>query len=519
MDNETIGEQPSGARIARNSVILYGRLLISMAVSLYTSRIVLHALGVDDFGIFTAVGGIVMMMTVLTGALSSAIGRFITFELGKGDATRLRQIFCAAQVVQVIMAIVVVLLVETVGQWYLHTYMQEHIPLDRMEAASMMLHFLAPSFAFTLLTVPYQGTVMAHERMDAYAFISLADSFGKLGAALLLTYVLGVDRLVLYAALLTSVTLLVLLLYYNVARRCFAETHGRFTMSRPLLKEIVLFSCWNLIGNAAATLRDHGMNLLLNLFFLPVVNTARGLAMQVGSALNQFSASVITAVNPQVTKSFANGDRTYMLSLLLRGSRFAYYTVWLVSLPVLVETPAILQLWLGEVPLHTVIFVRLTIALVLVESLSGPLINVMLATGRIRNYQLVVGGLQLLNLPVSYWLLRQGLPPVAPMWTAIAISGCCLCARLLMLRKMISLPIRLFVRSVLGNILTVSLLSALPAVLLAHYCGEGIVAMFGVCLLAVAATAACIWGGCNHEERQLLRRMLNGIIGKVRKKP
>ena len=502
-------EKQGGGRIARNSMVLYVRLLISMAVSIYTSRIVLRALGIDDFGIFTAVGSIVLMMSILTGALSSAVGRFITFELGKGNAVRLRKIFVASQVVQLGMAVVVVLLVETVGMWYVRHEMD--LPPERLEAAVMLLHFLIPSFAFSLLIVPYQAAVIAHERMGAYAILSLVENFGKLGVAFILLQTQS-DRLTLYAALLSAVTLLVLLLYWGFCHRTFAEVRGRYTLDRALIKEMTKFSSWNLISHGAVTLRDHGTTLLITQFFSPAVIAARGLSLQISQALNQFSASIVTAVNPQVTKSFAQGDRSYMMSLLLRGCRFAYYTVWIVSLPVLVQTHTVLDIWQDVVPEYTVVFVRLVVVFTLLESLSGPLINAMLATGRIRNYQLIVGGLLLLNLPVSYFLLRQGFPVTAPLWVILFFSVASLCTRLIMLRRMIQFPVRKFLRGVLLNVLLVSLLSALPVVLFSWYCMDSLWTLLGVCVLSVISSGVCIWTGCSKDDKQLLRQLYQRFV-------
>ena len=375
-------------RIAKNTLLLYFRMLFLMAVSLYTSRVVLNALGVEDFGIYNVVGGVVAMFTVLSGSLSAAISRFITYELGKGNQENLNKIFSSAVTIQLGLAGIIILLVETIGIWFLNVKM--NISEVRMEAANWVFQFSILTFAINLVSVPYNASIIAHEKMSAFAYISILEAVGKLTIA----YLIGIspiDKLIFYAILMCAVALIVCFTYGNYCKRHFSECTYRFIWDKQLLKQMFGFAGWNFIGTASAVLRDQGGNVVINLFCGPTVNAARGVAFQVNNAVNQFVANFMTALNPQITKSYASGDKEYMMTLIFQGARLSFYMLLLLSLPILVNTHYILELWLKIVPEHTVLFVQLVLIFTMSESISQPLITAMLATGKIRNYQIVVG--------------------------------------------------------------------------------------------------------------------------------
>ena len=503
-------------RIAKNTLLLYFRMLFLMAVSLYTSRVVLNALGVEDFGIYNVVGGVVAMFSVLSGSLSTAISRFITYELGKGNKENLNKIFSSAVTIQFGLAGIIILLAETIGIWFLNIKM--NIPEVRMEAANWVFQFSILTFAINLISVPYNASIIAHEKMSAFAYISILEAVGKLTIAYLIT-ISPIDKLIFYAILMCAVALVVRLTYGNYCKRHFSECTYHFSWDKLLLKQMFGFAGWNFIGASSAILRDQGGNVVINLFCGPTVNAARGIAFQVNNAVNQFVTNFMTALNPQITKSYASGDKEYMMTLIFQGARLSFYMLFLLSLPILVNTHYILTLWLKIVPEHAVLFVQLILIFALSESISQPLITAMLATGKIRNYQIIVGGLQMMNLPVSYILLRIGYFPEIVIVVAICISQCCLGARLILLRKMIKLSIIKYLKKVYFNIIIVSITAAIFPLISACYIDKSFINFILISLIAVICTFTSIYFiGCNYQERQFIHQKLNAIKSKITRK-
>lgn len=503
-------------RIAKNTLLLYFRMLFLMAVSLYTSRVVLNALGVEDFGIYNVVGGVVAMFSVLSGSLSAAISRFITYELGKGNQENLNKIFSSAVTIQLGLAGIIILLAETIGIWFLNVKM--NIPEVRMEAANWVFQFSILTFAINLISVPYNASIIAHEKMSAFAYISILEAVGKLFIAYLIT-IAPMDKLIFYAILMCAVALIVRFTYGNYCKRHFCECTYHFIWDKQLLKSMFSFAGWNFIGASSAVLRDQGGNVVINLFCGPAVNAARGIAFQVNNAVNQFVGNFMTALNPQITKSYASGDRGYMMTLIFQGARLSFYMLLLLSLPILVNTHYILALWLKIVPEHAVLFVQLILIFALSESISQPLITAMLATGKIRNYQIIVGGLQMMNLPLSYILLRLGYFPEVVIVIAICISQCCLTARLILLRGMIGLSITKYVRNVYLNIIIVSIIAVILPLISAYYIKESFINFIFISLIAVICTLSSIYFiGCNNQEREFIHQKLGTIKSKITRK-
>lgn len=477
-------------RIAKNTLLLYFRMLLIMAVSLYTSRVVLNTLGVEDFGIYNVVGGVVAMFSVISGSLSSAISRFITYELGKGNRQRLKVIFSSAITIQLALALLIGILAEIGGVWFLNAKM--NIPPDRLEAANWVLQCSIITFMVNLISIPYNAAIIAHERMKAFAYVSILEVTLKLLVVFTL-YIALFDKLKTYAMLLVTVAVIIRFVYGYYCKRHFEECTYRFVFNRKVLKEMTNFAGWNFIGSSSAVLRDQGVNIALNLFWGPPINAARGIAFQVSTAINSFVVNFMTALNPQITKSYATGDHNYMMLLIFQGARFAFYLLLILSLPVILNTHYILALWLKLVPEHTVRFVQLILIFALSESISQPLITAQLATGNIRNYQIVVGGLQMLNLPISYILLRFGYPPEMTIVVAICISQCCLSARLYMLQRMIGLKVRIYLKSVYFNVLMVSIGAAVVPLIAVQCLLESFVSFVLLCSITVISTLVSIF--------------------------
>lgn len=500
-------------RIAKNTLLLYFRMLFMMVVSLYTSRVILNALGVEDFGIYNVVGGVVAMFSVISGSLSAAIGRFITYELGKGDQSKLNKIFSASVTIQLLLSLIIVVLIESVGVWFLNAKMT--IPETRMTAANWVLQFSIITFVINLISVPYNAAIIAHEKMSAFAYISILEAVGKLVIAFLIVWS-PIDKLIYYAILMCTVAVIVRLTYGHYCKKHFAECTYHFHWDKDILKQMFGFAGWNFIGAASAVLRDQGGNIVINLFYGPTVNAARGIAIQVNSAVTGFVTNFMTAMNPQITKSYASGDREYMMTLIYQGARLSFYMLLLLSLPILVNTHYILVIWLKLVPEHAVLFVQLILVFAMSESISNPLVTAMLATGKIRNYQIVVGGLQLLNLPVSYICLRLGCIPESVLIVAIVISQCCLATRLYMLRSMIGLSSLRYLKNVYLNVIGVTVVSIIVPLLLSNQLNESFFSFVILSVVAMASTVATeLLIGCDKNERAFVFEKVKSLKTKI----
>lgn len=502
-------------RIAKNTLLLYGRMLLLMVVSLYTSRVILNALGVDDYGIYNVVGGVVSMFSILSGSLSAAISRFITFELGSGNAEKLRKVFCTAINVQVILIIIISILLETIGLWFLNHKMV--IPAERIVAANWVFQFSVLTFAINLWSVPYNATIIAHEKMSAFAYISLFDAFAKLLIAFSIICN-PIDRLIYYGVLMLVIGFIQRFIYTWYCKKNFEECHYHLEYDQTVTREMFGFAGWNFIGASSAVLRDQGGNVIINLFGGPSVNAARGVAMAVNKAVTSFVSNFMTALNPQIIKTYANGEHEYMFKLIFQGSRLSYYILLIIALPIIFTAQYLLEIWLGIVPEHAANFARLVLLFAMSESLAGPLVTVMLATGKIRNYQLVVGGCQLLNLPLSYLFLKNGYPPETIFVIAIVVSVLCEMARLVMLRKMINISVRDFLINVYLNVIIVTVISSvLPYFVLQIHCIESLGAFIFICFITVVSTITTIYIiGCNKHDKQIIRIGINKIRNKFK---
>ena len=450
-----------GARIARNTLMLYVRMLVLMLVGLYTSRVVLEALGETDYGVYNVVGGVVAMFTIISGALNSAVQRFITFEMGKGAQAQLNKVYSTAVTIQLILGAIVVVLAEPIGLWFINNEMT--IDPARIPAAHWVLHFSLLAFVVNLMSVPQMASITAHEKMSAYAYIGILDAMLRLGTALLIANSTG-DRLVEYAALMAVTVILVRIAYGIYCRVNFEECRYRPVFDRPLIR--------------------------VNIFTGPAVNAARGVAVQLNGAVQSFVTNFMTAVNPQITKSYAAGEHSYTFALVRKASKMSFYLLLMLVMPLILNTDVVLGIWLKDVPMHTALFVQLFLIFALSESLSNPMITAMLATGRIRNYQLVVGGIQLLNIPVSYIFLKFGAMPEVTVVVAIVLSQVCLWARMIMLNRATGFPVGAFVKEVYAKCLFVVLpVAASVPVLFEVIKPEG---LWG----AVYSAAVCVvWAG------------------------
>lgn len=502
-------------RIAKNTLFLYGRMILGMLVALYTSRLILNALGVEDFGINNVVGGFVAMFSLISSALTSSISRFITFELGRNNQVGLKQVFSTSLLIQLSLSAIILLVAESIGLWFVNYKMV--IPADRLYAANWVFQASILGFILGLMSTPYNAVIVAHEKMNIYAYFGLLQIFLNLGIVLFIAYApFNFDRLIVYSLLMVSVSIVMQAIFWTYCYRHFSESRVWPQFHRRSWKEMSGFAGWNAIGCTAGILKDQGVNVLLNLFFGPIVNAARGIAGSVSNAVGQFTGNFMTALNPQITKSYASGDHGYMFSLVERGSRFGYYIMLIISIPVILEAPYILTLWLKQYPDNTVIFVRFVLCYSLLEVLSSTLITLQVATGKIRNYQLAVGGLLLMNFPLSWLVLKLGAAPYAVYIVAIAIGIGCLLLRLWFLRSMVGLSMRGYLHRVVANVTITSLCAFIVPFGLYFLMSPGILRFVTVIIVAItSASISVLFVGCTTGERQFIMSKVHVLRGKL----
>lgn len=415
-------------RIAKNTLFLYFRSILLILITLYTSRVILQSLGVKDFGIYNVVGGVVAMFSMLSGSMHTATQRFLTFALGKKDFANLKKVFMTSISIHIALGAILVVLLEVAGTWFLYNKM--NIPAERINVAFWVLQFSIATFFINVISVPYNAAIIAHEKMATFAYISILDGLLKLGIAFAIVYT-PYDRLIMYALLMFGLSLLDRILYTMYSHCHFEETrHVKLGIEKGLFQEMFSFAGWNLFGSGSRLLRNQGVDILLNMFFGVTINAAKGLSNQVHHAVYQFITNFQTAVNPQLTMSVAQTDFKRTHTLIIQGSRFSFYLMCLMSIPLIIVTPQVLSIWLTEVPEYTVEFVRWTLVYLLWDTLSRFLINAILAYGQIKTYQIIVGGTKFLVLPLAYIWLKFGGNPIVGIWSNIILEMLCLGLRL-----------------------------------------------------------------------------------------
>lgn len=432
-------------RIAKNTGFLYIRMLIMMGVMFYTSRVVLNALGVDDYGIYNVVGGVVAMFSFLTATFTGSTQRFMNYEMGRGNQQKLCHIFSMSMTLNVLIAALVLIICEVAGLWFINNKLI--IPADRLYAAHWVFQLSLLAMVVTIVSTPYNAVIIAHERMKIFAWISVLDGFLRLAAAVIVFYCRG-DKLIIYGFLVLGVSVIIRLVYSVYCKRTFSECRYRFYWDKTLFKQMGGFAGWNLYGNFSFLMITQGLNILLNMFFGPAANASRAIAVQVQSAIQGFASNFTMAVDPRITQDYAQGKTTEMFKLICFSSKYSFFLLLVLSFPVLVETEAVLKIWLKQVPEYSVIFVRLILLQMLIRILQSPLHTAMHATGKMKKYQLVDGTLLLLNIPVSYILLHYGFDAPSVFVVSVIISFIALLALLYVLKGAINFPVWRFGKEV-----------------------------------------------------------------------
>ena len=502
-------------RIAKNTLMLYIRMLFSMLVSLYTSRVVLNTLGVEDYGIYNVVGGVVGMLGVLTASLGGASSRYITFDLGKKDIAILKKTFGNIKCIHFLLTILIFILGETVGLWFMVT--QLHIPIERQGAALYVYQFSIFSAILSIISAPYTSVVIAHEKMSVFAYISMADVVLKLVAVYFLT-IISYDKLIIYAFCYLLIQLIDAVAYYIYCVRTFEESKARMGYDKKLFKEIFAYSGWVLNGNLAVMGYTQGLNMLLNVFFGPVVNAARGIAVSVQTICCGFCNNIQTALNPQITKNYAQGNMSYVHSLLVKSSKFSLYILFIVILPLMFETMTVLKLWLGNVPDHTVVFLRIMLCISLFTALSGPVIVAVHATGKLRRFQLIEGNMLLLIVPIAYIVLKFfHLPPESVFIVHLCIELCTQYVRLKIVLPMIKMDLNTYWLQVVAPILRVLILSPILPFILYCLVKTDFLRFFVVCISCVISCLFFIYTiGCSRSEKDFIAGKIAVYIPKIK---
>lgn len=501
-------------RIAKNTLLLYFRMFFIMAVSLYTSRVILKNLGVEDFGIYNVVGGIVAMMGVFNQSLAASIQRYLSYELGKGDIKQLKKVFCVSLTLYALLSIALIILAETIGLWFLNNKMI--IPNDRIVAANWVYQFSILTCIITLITNVYNAVIISHERMSYYAYISILEVILKLIVVYMLQ-VIKSDKLVTYAILMFLVSLLICLCYIIYCRLKFIETKYKLYRDKTLFKELFTYSGWNLFGIISGMCKTQGLNILLNMFFTPAVNASRGIAVQVNGAVGQFFNNFFTAVRPQITMYYAKNDKENFIKLLFGSSKFSVYLILLVSLPILIEAPYIIQMWLGQLPEYVVSFTRLIILIGAVDAIANPLMTAAQATGHIKLYQSLVGTTIILNIPISYLFLKMGCNPNVVFIISLSISVLCLFLRIWVVNRLIPyFNINKYIVNVLAISVVVCVISSIIPILLTYILNENITSFIIISLSCVISTVLSCYGiGLTKNERTILNASIKKIYNKI----
>lgn len=503
------------SRIAKNTLFLYIRMLVTMAVGLYTSRVVLAALGASDYGLYNVVGGIVVVLASINGTLASGTQRFISYALGEENENKLKSVFETAFFLHVIFAAIFLLVAESLGLWFLDVKM--NIPDGREQAAFWVYQFSIIATSLTIVEVPFMSAVIAHERMNVFAYMSIYSAFAKLLIVYLICIV-SFDRLIVYAALVCLVNLSSVLIYFLFSFYNFKECKGKPRKSNQVFKEMAGFMGWNVFGSISVPLQTQGVNILLNIFFNTIVNAARGLAVTVNNIVIQFVNSFQTAVNPQIVKLYAAGKKEEMIHLVLNNSRLAGFMFLIIAVPLFVEIEFVLDLWLGEYPEYTIPFIRIILVQSLIQTLTRPLVTVVHAVGKMKGPNLTAGIVLLLAVPMTYVLLKMGMDPVSVF--AINLIPWLLETffELYFENKYIGFPIWGFYKKVYLVVFPIALLLvSVPYLAHVYLPMDGWGRFLVVCIISVITSAVTIYylGLSKHLREMVLEKAKSIVTSKI----
>lgn len=489
--------------IAKNTLLLYFRMLFIMIINLYTSRLVLQVLGVTDFGIYNVLGGVVVLFTFISNPLKDACRRYLTFEIGRKDFLQLRNVFSTSVFLHAIFSLIIFILSETVGLWFL--YNQLNIPEGRFSVSLWVFQFSIFTMLMSIMQSPYIADIIAHEDMKPFAYISVVEALLKLIMVLFIYYI-SFDKLVTYSILLATIQIFIFYLYYKYCKSRYRECHIVYVKDRVLIKKMTSFMGWTMTGGIATILNGQGLNILLNVFYDPTINAARGLALQMQGALAKFSSNFQTAINPQLTKSYASGDLIAMHKYVIYSSKYSFYMLYVLALPVMLSADFVINCWLGFVPPHTSNFFRLVVLDSLLLVLANAMITSVHATGSLKKFQIIVEFINILVLPISYVLLRTGnWEPEIVYVVFVIISLTAQIARVYIVLPMIEMYYKTYIEEVIIPIIRVVLISIIMPMVFIIFQSEAKVDFYYTIVVSVLSSFFSVFlFGMNRNERKYI---------------
>lgn len=499
-------------RIAKNTIYLYLRTSITIIVSLYTSRVVFKALGVEDFGIWGVLGGIISMFGFINQSLSSSIFRYITHAIGIGDNEQINKTYSCSIIIHIGLAILIFLLCETAGQWLLTEKL--NIPEAKREISKTVFHIAIITSSISLLSVPFNSVIIAYERMHVFAYLSISDTVFKLIIAGTI-YLIPSNKLVWYSIMMLGITIFMVLFYYTYVHKSFKNLKFKWVKEKQLFKPLISFSGWSMFGNIATIGYNQGLTILLNIFFGPVVNAARSISLQIEQTVRTFVINFQSAINPQIIKNYANGETTQMHLLMFRSSKFSLFLLFLFALPIMLETERLLYLWLGQVQEESIKFIRIMFCVIALETMSNSIMTGITATGNIKRYQITVSTILLTIVPISYFVLKFGAPAESVFAVYLAIEVVAVAARLIIAQNMLKFGMGNFVRYVIFPSVPAIIIGTIPPLILHNTMPDNLIRFATVIICgAITSLAAIYLLGLNKSERTTINKSIRQKLSK-----
>lgn len=503
----------NGKLVIKNTLFLYIRMIILMCISIYTSRVVLEALGVTNFGIYNVVGGIVTLIGFLNNSMANAVQRFLSYEMGKGTQESVNNIFNISLLGHIVIIFIVFILAEAIGIWLVNFELD--IPTDRHVAANWVLQTSIIITLISFIQVPYNAIIISKERMAIYAYISLIEGLLRLFIAFAVLHMF-VDKLIIYSILQLFVSIVITFLYYIYCHRKIPESRFHIVKDLGKFKVIFSFVSYNLIGEISQVCIGQGLSIILNIFCGPVVNAARGLADQVNGNVSKFVNNIQQALNPQIVKTYAKGDINSTFNLLYRGVKFSYYMLFIITLPLILEMNLILKLWLKTVPEYTAIFCKIILIASLIGCCSGLLSQAVRANGKIKNYQIICSLGGILCLPAAYFILKFTSNPIIAMAMLILVQIILYFTRLIMTSKIIGLSIRIYLIKTLVPIFIVTILSSLITIITYNVLPDSLLRLFIIIFISIVSIGiSSYFLGMTKSERIFINNIFISLKSKL----
>lgn len=499
----------SNKKVVKNTIFLYSRMILLLGVSLLTTKVMLEALGVEDYGLNNVVAGIVTFFTFLNFTLTTATLRYLTYEIGAGNKDELRKIFSNSLITHAILALFVIIAGESIGLYVVNYIL--NIPSNRLFACNIAFQLVILQSVFTLIETPFRALIISYERMDLYAYLGFFDAIAKL----LICYLVKIsifDKLISLSVLQGTITISVTCIYIFY---CHKYLRDSFTMSlhidRKLAKSMIKFTIWNLIGSVASLLRNQGVNILINIFFGPIVNAANAIAYRINSAVTGFTSNFTMALNPQITKNYASRNHEQIKKLLISGGKFTFFLMMILSYPLMFEINTVLSLWLGDnVPKYTSIMAVLVLMLSLVETFNYTIGNAIQATGQVKYYQIVISGILLLNFPIAYLLYKFEYPPYTALCVSIFLAFIGLTVRLHFIDKQLKIAPSEYASRVFSRTFGVAVLAIIPPSVLVLFVAETITRLLTTCIVTVIINTTLLWFiGLEAYEKKFIINLIN----------